>query len=160
MFDEVSKPTAWYRSWPVLLVTAIILPPLGIALVWTRRDFDLPLKALASVMLVALGAGYLYLIFGAGEDRYTALERHRAQQQQQAATAQGPESQTPGAQALPGAAGAQQANAPGAAGDPAQQAASAAVEGQPSSDPNAAPGGAQSPAAARAKLRTNSAARS
>jgi outer membrane protein assembly factor BamB len=141
MTDEVSKPTAWYRSWPVLLAASVLLPPLGLALVWTRRDFDLPLKAVSSVMLVALAAGYLYFIFG--EDHDAALERHRAQQKQ-AAPAQGAEAQTPGAQA-PQAADAQQASA--AASDPAAQGASVAGgEAQPADQPSAAQApGAQGP---------------
>ncbi|HEU4596087.1 MAG TPA: PQQ-binding-like beta-propeller repeat protein [Pyrinomonadaceae bacterium] len=117
MSDEDSKPPAWYRSWPVLVAASILLPPVGLALVWTRRDFDLPLKAVASVLLVALGAGYLYFIYG--EDHDAALERHRAQQRQ-SAPAGVADAQTPGAQATA-------ADAPQAATvvDPAAQAAAA-----------------------------------
>src|SRR5688572_23505708 len=142
MTEEVSKPAAWHSSWPVLLAASILLPPVGLALVWMRRDFDLPLKAISSVMLVALTAGYVYFIFG--EDHDAALERHRAQQRQ-SVPAGGAEGQTPGAQAPPGAAG----EAPAAAAtvvDPAALAAAGAngagAQGQPAAEQTAAAPGA------------------
>jgi outer membrane protein assembly factor BamB len=156
MFDEVSKPTVWYRSWPVLLVTSIVLPPLGVALVWLRRDFDLPLKALSSVMLLALAGVYAYLIFGAGEDRFTALERHRAEQRQQAAgvPAEGAESQASAGQ--PATAVATDAQQATTGGDPALAAGAAAEGQQVAGQPVASQGGAQAPAAgARRNYWTN-----
>ncbi len=121
MTDEDSKPPAWYRSWPALLAASVLLPPLGLALVWTRRDFDLPLKAISSVMLVALAAGYVYFIFGEdqGAAHDAALERHRAQQKQ-SSPAGVAEAQMPGAQ-VPQGTDAQQTGAPVV--DPAAQAA-------------------------------------
>ena len=150
MTDEVSKPAPWYHSWPVLLVACVLLPPVGLALVWTRRDFDLPLKAVASVMLVALSAGYLYLYFG--EDPDAALERHRAQQRQ-SAPAQGAEALPPVATTGTGAATDAQ---PAAAVDPAAQGPNGtAAQPAAAEQSAAAPAGSQTSTGSRRNYWTN-----
>jgi outer membrane protein assembly factor BamB len=84
------ESTPWYRSTMALIVSAILLPPLGLALLWMRRDADVQKKVIGSVCIVALLAGYVYLAFGLrrgqvdAASHYDALERHRAEQQQQA----------------------------------------------------------------------------
>ncbi len=91
MFAQETTP--WYRTTLGLVVSSVLLPPLGLVVLWLRRDADMPKKVLGSLCIVALGAGYLYLALGvmrrggsgSHEDQYTALERHRAEQQQQAA---------------------------------------------------------------------------
>jgi outer membrane protein assembly factor BamB len=75
------------------LASSVLLPPLGLVLLWTRRDTKLHLKALASLVLVLLGAVYFYLFFGASrqinaKSHYDALEQHRAQQSQTAPPAE------------------------------------------------------------------------
>lgn len=90
MFEQETTP--WYRTTIGLVVSSVLLPPLGLVLLWLRRDADMTKKVLASLCIAALGAGYLYLAYGfvkRGEQNahYDALERHRAQQQAQAGTA-------------------------------------------------------------------------
>jgi outer membrane protein assembly factor BamB len=120
MFEQESTP--WYRTTVGLVIASIVLPPLGLWVLWKRHDFDYMKKVLGSICLVALFAGYTYLAVGVyrrggsgdHEDQYTALERHRAQQQAQSGA--------------PGAPGADQA-----AANPAQ---ATAANGAPV-DPNA-----------------------
>ena len=87
---EIKDSPPWYRSTMALIVSSILLPPLGIVLLWIRSDADVRKKVIGSLCIVALGAGYLYLIFGVMKGRidknahYDALEQHRAQQAQQA----------------------------------------------------------------------------
>jgi outer membrane protein assembly factor BamB len=96
MFAQETTP--WYRTTMALFVSSVLMPPLGLALLWIRRDADMLKKVLGSLCIVALGAGYLYLVFGVmrrggsgdHEDQYAALERHRAQQAQNAANATAP----------------------------------------------------------------------
>jgi hypothetical protein len=118
MYDDVeieaeetttAQATPWYRTNAALLIASIVLPPAGLLLLWMRRDIEAQKKALASLCIVALGAGYLYLLFGrrpgSNDDQYTMLEQHRAEQRRQAelaAQAGAPDAQTTGAPAAPG----------------------------------------------------------
>ncbi len=94
MFAQESTP--WYRTTMALIVSSLILPPLGIVLLWIRRDADVLKKVLGSLCILALGAGYVYLVFGVmmrdvdKNAHYDNLERHRAEQQQQAAQSAAP----------------------------------------------------------------------
>jgi outer membrane protein assembly factor BamB len=85
---ESQESTPWYRSQAGLIVASILLPPLGIALLWKRRDTALATKVGASSLILALGAGYVFLFVqwrrGSNDAHYTQLEQHRAQQQQAA----------------------------------------------------------------------------
>ena len=86
------ESTPWYRSLTGLIAACVLLPPLGLALLWTRRDAATRLKILGTVGIVMLGAGYFYLfriwrLSSINDDHYAALERHRAQQQADAASA-------------------------------------------------------------------------
>jgi outer membrane protein assembly factor BamB len=90
--EETKARRPWYLSGATLIVASILLPPLGLVLLWSRRGLTTRQRILASLCIVALGSGYLYLLLSrrapaAGDDeaRYTALERHRAEQQRQAA---------------------------------------------------------------------------
>ncbi len=89
MFEQ-QETIPWYRSTMALIVSSILLPPLGIALLWIKSDGDVRKKVLGSICIVLLAAGYAYLILGRvgrssdNNDHYTELERHRAQQAQQA----------------------------------------------------------------------------
>lgn len=88
MFEQ-AESTPWYRSLATLVVASILVPPAGLALLLARRDFNTQKKVLGSLCIVALTAGYVYL-FTAARRRsneaahYTELERHRAEQRQQA----------------------------------------------------------------------------
>ncbi|MET0646020.1 MAG: PQQ-binding-like beta-propeller repeat protein [Pyrinomonadaceae bacterium] len=142
MNEETERRTPWYHSWPVVLVACVVAPPLGLLLLLTRPGHAF--KVLGSVLVVVLGATYAYLIFGARgtsdpntDAHYAALERHRAEQQGQAAPAADP--------GTPPAADPQAS--PAAAVDPAAQAAQPGAP--PAADP-AAQAAAQPPAANQA----------
>ncbi|HUE83680.1 MAG TPA: PQQ-binding-like beta-propeller repeat protein [Pyrinomonadaceae bacterium] len=78
--------TSWYQSPVVLIIASILFPPLGLFLLWRRGHTPIATKVLASLALVVLAGGYLYLInslrTSSYEDHYTVLEQHRAQQQE------------------------------------------------------------------------------
>jgi len=85
--------TPWHQSNAALIAACILLPPVGLVLLWRRRDISAQTRVLASLCVVALAAGYVYLLVGRrgnsgpGEAHYTALEQHRAAQQSEAAPA-------------------------------------------------------------------------
>ena len=87
MFEQ-TETTPWYRTPTALIIASILLPPLGLVLLWRRSDLSSKQKTQFSVVLCALLVGYvaLYTIArrNSNEDHYTELERHRAQQRQQA----------------------------------------------------------------------------
>ena len=78
----------WSQSNAALVAASILLPPVGLALLWRRRDLAAQTRVLASLCIVALAAGYAYLLLGRrggsgpGEEHYAALEQHRASQQE------------------------------------------------------------------------------
>ncbi|HEX8492045.1 MAG TPA: PQQ-binding-like beta-propeller repeat protein [Pyrinomonadaceae bacterium] len=104
--EETAAAAPWYKSEAALWAASILLPPLGLVLLWMRRDIAAQKKVLASVCIVALAGGYLYLLLGrrakSDNAHYTELERHRAEQQQQAAQANGAGAQTEAAANAPG----------------------------------------------------------
>ncbi len=83
---ESKESTPWYSSLAGLIVASILLPPLGIVLLWMRRGTATATKVGASGLILALGAGYVFLFVqwrrGSNDEHYTQLEQHRAQQQQ------------------------------------------------------------------------------
>ena len=97
------------RPIALLIIASIVLPPLGLILLWRRGDIETGKKLFASLGLVALSVLYVFLIFrpgllsggGADGDRYAELERHRAEQratygdQPPAAAAENPAAPTP-----------------------------------------------------------------
>ncbi|MFZ0749732.1 MAG: PQQ-binding-like beta-propeller repeat protein, partial [Pyrinomonadaceae bacterium] len=108
---QESKP--WYQTLPGVIIASVLLPPVGLVLLWMRRGSPIFVKALATVAILVLGVGYVFLFTAwrrsaENEAHYTELEQHRAQQQSIAA--QQPISQNP--QASPGQA--QAAASPGA----------------------------------------------
>ena len=129
MFDS-QESTPWYRSSTGLIAVSVLLPPVGIVLLWMRRDSTAKIKILGTLCIVLLGVGYFYLYSAwrkssLNEDHYAELERHRAQQQ----SATGSEAAQPGAPTAAAPANAAQQPAagkpavPGAA--PAEQTAAA-----------------------------------
>jgi len=134
-FEVPSEP--WHRSLAVIILAVILLPPLGLALIWMRKDTETGKKLFGSLAALALTAIYLFFFFGSGmflarpdpdsEAHYADLERQRAEQRQ-GGPAQAPPPGTPDdqkAEALaPGVAGAS-ASAPATAAQPATPAKSA-----------------------------------
>ena len=88
---EYKESAPWYRSLAGLIIASILLPPLGIVLLWLRRDTEVAAKVGASALILALGVGYVFLLVhwrrGSNDEHYTQLEQHRLQQQEQATQA-------------------------------------------------------------------------
>lgn len=109
--QQESRP--WYRTLPGLIVACVLLPPVGIVLLWMRRGSSIFVKALATVAILILAGGYIF-VFNAwrrsaqNEAHYDEVERYYAQQQSAAA----PQTVAQQAQASPGQA--QAAASPGA----------------------------------------------
>ncbi len=83
---EAQESTPWYHSVAGLIGACLLLPPLGLILLWIRRDAATRTKIVGTLAIVLLGAGYFYLIAAwrgssSNEAHYAELERHRAQQQ-------------------------------------------------------------------------------
>ena len=89
----------WYRSWPAQLLASLLLPPLGLILLWMRPGTRTPRKILGSLLLAILGVAYLHKFFGLRmemdgtgirpilsfsrpESHYTALEENRQRQRE------------------------------------------------------------------------------
>ncbi|MEK6285944.1 MAG: PQQ-binding-like beta-propeller repeat protein [Acidobacteriota bacterium] len=99
MMESISASTPWYRSWPGIILAAILIPPLGLILLWMRSDAETGKKVFGSVGILALGAAYVFLLFGGRlfvgkpdpqtEAHYAELERQRAQQRELATGAGG-----------------------------------------------------------------------
>ena len=85
MFSS-QESTPWYQSLTGLIATSVILPPVGLVLLWMRKNTPMIAKVLGSVGIVIL-AGVYFQAFKAwrginsNEAQFTALEQHRAQQQ-------------------------------------------------------------------------------
>lgn len=91
MFDQ-ETPTPWYRSMVVIIVACILLPPVGLVLLWLNRKppIHTPIrKIIGSLALVLLGIWYVFLFnswqkSSENEAHFAALEQHRQQQASQA----------------------------------------------------------------------------
>ena len=90
----------------VLMIATLLLPPLGLVMLWMRKDSGTGKKIFASFAILALAASYLFYAYSHGlfarrdpnmEGRYDELERQRAEQRA-AAT---PASSTPALSADP-----------------------------------------------------------
>ncbi len=86
---ESQQSTPWYRSITSLFAASLLLPPLGLALLWLRRQTPTKTKLLGSLGIILLATGYFFLFnawrkSSANEAHYAALEQHRAQQQREA----------------------------------------------------------------------------
>ncbi|MDQ3473985.1 MAG: PQQ-like beta-propeller repeat protein [Acidobacteriota bacterium] len=86
------ESTPWYQSLTGLIAASVIVPQVGLVLLWMRKHTPLVAKVLGSVGIVVL-AGVYFQAFKAwrginsNEAQFTALEQHRAQQLAQAAPA-------------------------------------------------------------------------
>lgn len=80
------ESTPWYRSLTGLIAASVLLPPIGLVLLWMRRDTAAKTKILATIGIVVLGAGYFYALTvlqknSANEAHFAALDQDRARQQ-------------------------------------------------------------------------------
>jgi outer membrane protein assembly factor BamB len=125
--QSVFISTPWYRSTKAIILTAILLPPVGLILLWSRSDAETGKKVFGSLIIVALGVAYAFILFGVGpflanpdpgsEAHYAELERQRAQQRETAT----------GASVAPSVVDQPAANAGSAPSAPADQSKPAAV---------------------------------
>jgi outer membrane protein assembly factor BamB len=93
------QATPWYRSLAALIVVSVLLPPLGLVLIWARPGTRLPRKILDSLYVTILGVVYLHYFFGLRieldgtgiypifsfynpESHFTELERNRLKQRE------------------------------------------------------------------------------
>lgn len=86
---EQETPTPWYRSIPVIIAACILLPPVGLVLIWLRPDKAIR-KVVVTLALVLISIGYfrLYSTWRKSETRAAhddVLEQHRQQQAAQSA---------------------------------------------------------------------------
>jgi outer membrane protein assembly factor BamB len=82
---ESQESAPWYRSLTGLIAASVLIPPLGLAMLWARRDVATSRKVLGTLCIALLGVGYVYLFnqwrrSSANEAVYDAVEQHRAQQ--------------------------------------------------------------------------------
>ena len=75
----------------VLMIATLLLPPLGLVLLWMRKDSGIGKKIFASFAILALSASYLIVAYNKGffvlrdtssESHYDELERQSSEQQQ------------------------------------------------------------------------------
>src|SRR5262249_6940540 len=88
----IDKPEPWHRSLTVIIFALIALPPIGLILLWLRRDTETGKKLFGTLAALGLSGVYLFLLFGSGiflarpdpdsESHYAELERQRAEQRQ------------------------------------------------------------------------------
>ena len=87
MFER-EETTPWYRSLTGIIATGVLLPPVGLVLVWLRKDWATKVKIAGTVALVLLSVSYIFLArawrrHDVYDAQYAALEQHRLQQQSQ-----------------------------------------------------------------------------
>ncbi|HEV7746491.1 MAG TPA: PQQ-binding-like beta-propeller repeat protein [Pyrinomonadaceae bacterium] len=105
MFDT-QESTPWYRSLTSLVAASLLVPPVGLALLWVHRQIPTKTKLLASLGILLLGTGYFFGFkalrkSSANEAHYAALEQHRAQQQLEAQQQAAANPQAPAGAASP-----------------------------------------------------------
>jgi outer membrane protein assembly factor BamB len=120
---ESDEPTPWYRSIAGIIAASVILPPVGLVLIWMRRNTRPITKFLATGGIILLGAGYFWAYrewrrSSGNEAVFSAVEQDRARQQAEAA--QATTAAAPQAAVVPGAPTATGQPAPaGTTSDPA-----------------------------------------
>ena len=84
MFEQETQ-TPWYRSIPVIIAACILLPPVGLVLIWLRPDKTIR-KVIGTLALVLISIGYFRFYnswrkSSNREEHDAVLEQHRQQQQ-------------------------------------------------------------------------------
>src|SRR5215471_17321585 len=109
---QIEESRAWHQTLPGLIVASVLLPPVGIVLLWMRRGGPMLAKAAGTVGLVILTMGYVF-VFNAwrrsagNEAHYTEIEQDRARQKSVAANQPSPQ-QPPASPGQPQAAASQE----------------------------------------------------
>ena len=88
------ESTPWYRSITGIIVASVILPPVGLVLIWMRKNTRLITKFVATAGIILLGVGYFSAYqqwekSGENEAVFSAVEQDRARQQAEAAQSTG-----------------------------------------------------------------------
>jgi outer membrane protein assembly factor BamB len=87
--DSSSTSTPWHQSMKVLLIVTILFPPVGLVMLWMRKDTPTGQKIFASLAILVISASYLYFAYNKGwlrprdqnmDAHYAELERQRAEQ--------------------------------------------------------------------------------
>jgi outer membrane protein assembly factor BamB len=83
MFEQENS-VPWYKSTITLILASILLPPLGLVLVWVNSG-PVRRKIIASLAIVLIGIGYVWIFnvwqrARSNDELYTRLEEHRQQQ--------------------------------------------------------------------------------
>ena len=87
--DSTSPSTPWHQSMMLLLIVTILLPPVGLVMLWMRKDTAIGQKVFATLAIMAMCASFLYFAYAMGffrpadpnmESHYAELERQRAEQ--------------------------------------------------------------------------------
>ena len=87
--ESAPKSAPWHQSMTVLMIATLLLPPLGLVMLWMRKDSGIGKKIFASFAILALVASYLFFAYSHGlfarrdpnmEGHYDELERQRAEQ--------------------------------------------------------------------------------
>ena len=90
----------WYRSLTALLLACLLLPPLGLILLWIRPSLGIFRKLLGTLLLALLSIAHLHYFFGlrmeldgtgmgpifsfhSSDTHYETLEKHRSEQDEQ-----------------------------------------------------------------------------
>lgn len=87
--SEQHQSQPFYRSLPFIVIVSILLPPVGLILLWMRRDWHENMKLIFSALIIALGLGYFslyYFVFKtrhSNEAHYSELDKQRELQRQQ-----------------------------------------------------------------------------
>lgn len=88
--DSTSTSSPWHQSMLVLLIVTILLPPVGLVMLWMRKDTPVGQKVFASFAILVICLSYLYYAYNSGffrpaqdmEAHYAELERQRAEQRE------------------------------------------------------------------------------
>lgn len=86
--DSTAASKPWHQSMKLLLIVTILLPPVGLVMLWMRKNTAVGEKIFASLAILAISASYLYFAYASGyfarhedmEAHYAELERQRAEQ--------------------------------------------------------------------------------
>lgn len=129
---EAQESTPWYRSTITVIISAILLPPVGAVLLWMRRDWSTLAKSLGTAVIIALIGiyGVVGLVLQRASSREahdTLVEQHRAQQKSESATADAGQTTAAPPAASPEAAAPGQAATPATPANPSESASAHAT---------------------------------
>src|SRR2546430_8603511 len=79
---ETQESTPWHQSLVGLIGASIILPPIGLVLLWLRRNTTARAKILGTLLIALLGTGY-FVLFNAWRHYGNRSEEHTSELQSQ-----------------------------------------------------------------------------